>query len=257
MYFLEQARTTENYVIPFLELDESKSKRILEIGCGECGNLLPFIQKGYDCVGVDINNIQLEKGRKYLLKYATNFHYEIIHSDIYDLNLKDLGIFDVIIMRDVIEHIFNQRKFMAFVAPLLKPQGKFFLGFPPWQMPFGGHQQGCDSILRKLPFIHLLPRNLYRELLIFMGEKNQRVENLIDIWDTGISIDRFLRIVRDTKWNIEKSAYYFINPNYETKFGLKPRRVIFPLGHLPFFRNFYTTCMYVVLKKFEITNEVY
>ena len=44
-YFNEQALTTQKYVIPYLEslkkIDSSLS--VLEIGCGEAGNLKPFL----------------------------------------------------------------------------------------------------------------------------------------------------------------------------------------------------------------------
>ena len=47
-YFEEQVYTTEKYVIPFINKIKpmSADMQILEIGCGEAGNLLPFLQRG-------------------------------------------------------------------------------------------------------------------------------------------------------------------------------------------------------------------
>ncbi len=45
---------------------------------------------------------------------------------------------------------------------------------------------------------------------------------LLEIKDTGISLERFLSIVHKEKYRIVEEVLYFINPNYETKFNLRP-----------------------------------
>jgi 2-polyprenyl-3-methyl-5-hydroxy-6-metoxy-1,4-benzoquinol methylase len=143
-------------------------------------------------------------------------------------------------MRDVIEHIPNQEKFMGYVKKFMKPDGKFFLGFPPWQNPFGGHQQICSSkILSKLPYFHLLPTPVYKLILKTFEKNEARVEGLLEIKETGISIDRFERILKKEKYTIEKRTFFFINPNYETKFGLKPRSQAKLISSIPWVRNYF------------------
>mgnify|MGYP003901227263 CR=1 FL=1 len=44
--------------------------------------------------------------------------------------------FDFIMMRDVLEHIHDQEKFMLYVKKFLKPDGKFFLGFNGGHTPY-------------------------------------------------------------------------------------------------------------------------
>ena len=114
---------------------------------------------------------------------------EFIESDIY--NVDDIGSFDIIMTRDVLEHIHGQERFMEFIKRFLKPNGKFFLGFPPWHNPFGGHQQICESkILSKLPYYHILPTFLYRPVLKAFGESDAKVVTLLEIKETGITIER-------------------------------------------------------------------
>jgi SAM-dependent methyltransferase len=158
--------------------------------------------------------------------------------------------YDVIIMRDVIEHIPNQEKFMGFVKSFLKSDGKFFLAFPPWQNPFGGHQQICKSkLLSVLPWFHLLPGRFYTLILKAFGESEATIKGLFEIKDTGISIERFERILKRENYKTEKRVFWFINPNYQTKFGLKPRKQIKLITSIPWLRNFFTTAMYYVVSK--------
>ena len=153
-------------------------------------------------------------------------------------------------MRDVIEHIKDQKKFMAFVKQFLKPNGKFFLAFPPWQNPFGGHQQICQNkFLSKLPYFHLFPKRIYKFILKTFGETDSHIKELLFIKETGISIERFERILKQENYSINKRTFYFINPNYETKFGLKPRRQIKLITLIPWVRNFFTTAVYYVVSK--------
>ena len=44
-----------------------------------------------------------------------------------------------------------------------------------------------------------------------------------------------------------KKTLFFINPNYEIKFGLKPRILNSILAKIPYIRNFMTTCGYYII----------
>jgi SAM-dependent methyltransferase len=248
-YFNEQAYTSEKYVIPFLadQIKINKDTSILEIGCGEGGNLKPFLDLGCKrVVGIDLSKGKIEQANIMFAKHPNKGNIEFIHADIYEIN--DLGEFDIILTRDVLEHIHGQEKFMEFVKKFLKPHGKFFLGFPPWYNPFGGHQQICESrILSKLPFFHILPKNIYKLILIIFGESAAKIRALLEIKETGITIDRFEKILRKTKYKIDKRFFYFINPNYEIKFKLKPREQLKILASIPFIRNFIITASYYIV----------
>ena len=249
-YFKEQAKTTGKFVVPFIAelIDLSSQTTVLEIGCGEAGNLKPFVDMGCKATGIDISCSRIELAKEYYKEHKNRKNLTLICEDIYKVKPEEK--FDLIIMRDVIEHIPNQEKFMAFVKDFLKPEGKFFLAFPPWQNPFGGHQQICNSkILSKMPWYHLLPTGFYKSVLRVFGEKEDTIAGLIEIKETGISIERFERILRKENYTIDKRVFYFINPNYETKFGLKPRKQLQLFSSVPWLRNFVTTAMYYVVSK--------
>jgi SAM-dependent methyltransferase len=249
LYFREQAHTTAKHVIPFIISIRpvNSTVSVLEIGCGEGGNLLPFLEAGCRRVtGIDISESKILNGRKFYSLIDGGEKVEFIAADIYDC--RSAGRFDIIIMRDVLEHIHDQARFMAFVKGLLERDGLLFIAFPPWYNPFGGHQQVCENrILSKMPWIHLLPRRLYSMLLRAGGESQARIEGLLEIKDTGINLDRFERIIKKEGFSVLKKSLWLINPNFEIKFGLRPRLLPRFAGGIPVLRNFLATTGYYLI----------
>ena len=120
-------------------------------------------------------------------------------------------------------------------------------------MPFGGHQQVCNSkFLSLLPWFHLLPVFLYKAILKLFGEPEGTVKELLEIKETGISIERFEKIVNQTGYSIAHERQYLINPIYAWKFGIKPRLQFRWVNHLPFLRNFITTCSYYLIQNKQV-----
>ena len=249
-YINEQVFTTQKYVVPFIEQVKKidASVQVLEIGCGEAGNLKPFLDLECKCVGVDFSIHKIEQGRKFFASHSYAKNIRLICEDIYKTT-EFHSQFDIIIVRDVIEHIHEQDKFLALMKDLMAPNGIAFFAFPPWQNPFGGHQQLCESkILSSLPYFHLLPVPLYRAVLKMFGESEVKITGLLEIKETGISLERFEKIVAQNGYVQLLKTLYFINPNYEVKFGLKPRILSKVFSKIPYLRNYLSTCGYYLIK---------
>ncbi|MCI0522507.1 MAG: class I SAM-dependent methyltransferase [Bacteroidales bacterium] len=248
-YFREQAQTTARHVIPFINsiLRINEDISVLEIGCGEGGNLLPFLYAGCKRItGIDISGGKISNARSFYSSIAGGDKVEFIAADIYDA--ASTGRFDLVMMRDVLEHIHDQKRFLGFVKLFLAQGGVLFIGFPPWNNPFGGHQQMCESrILSKLPWFHLLPKAIYSGILKMFGESDARIEGLLEIKETGINLGWFERTIKQEGFLILKKSLWFINPNFEIKFGLRPRRLPQLPGSIPFLRNFITTTGYYII----------
>lgn len=252
VYFRYQTENAEKYVIPFIEevFPLEKGMRVLEIGCAEGGVLKAFMDHGCHGTGVELVHERYENAHGFLKEYIDKGQCELYSSNIYDEDFieKFKGQFDLIVMKDVIEHIHDQEKLMRLLPSYLTDRGQIYFGFPPWYMPFGGHQQiAHNKWLSKLPYYHLLPMPLYKGMLKAFGESEKMVEDLAEIKETGISLERFERIVKKTDQQVTNKCLYLINPIYEYKFGLKPRTQVGLIKAIPFFRNFLTTCGYYLV----------
>lgn len=252
-YFRMQMEVTSTYIIPFITKNTpkatSKPRRILEIGCAEAGVLMAFLEHGDEVVGIELSSERFATATLNLSDYIQAGKAKLINSNVYDIDPKaDFEeLFDIIILKDVIEHIPDQERFIPILKTFLKPEGLIFFAYPPWSMPFGGHQQICNNrVLRSLPWFHLLPSFLYTKLLEACGESKGTVKELLEIKATGINIGRLKSILKINNYPILAEIYWAINPIYQYKFGAKPLALPSLFGKIPFLRNLYTTAHYVM-----------
>ena len=254
-YFHELANTSREYYLDYLReyITPGPQVRILEIGCGEGGNLLPFAEAGCQVTGIDISEGRIEQARQYFA--SCNVRGTFLSEDFLEAvpPESEAERYDLVLMHDVIEHIeppFKER-FVAHVKPFLRQGGLVFIGFPAWQMPFGGHQQISRGLASKLPYIHLLPNPVYLSLIRISGNSRERVEELRSIKRARMPIERFERLVKATGFRITKRTLWLINPHYEQKFHLRPRLLWDWAARLPYVRNFYTTSAFYLLEDAE------
>lgn len=253
-YFRMQYDNASEYVIPFIEkaFPLQQDFKVLEIGCGEGGVLKAFLDRGCEGVGVELSESRTAIAEKFLNEELRTGRATLYAKDINDYDFEQLFeyVFDLIILKDVIEHIPDQEEFIRQLKYYLRTGGKIFFGFPPWYMPFGGHQQTCKSkLLASLPYYHLLPAPLYKTVLKVFGENEVTVTDLMDVKKTGISIERFERILRDSGLKVDLKTFYFINPIYSYKFGWKPRTQSKIISAIPYLRDLFTTAVFYLVSE--------
>lgn len=251
-YFNIQYQISKEYILPFVApfCDLNKKLKILEIGCAEAGVLKAFLEKGHRCTGIELSPSRIELAKKFLKDDFEKGRIDFITKNIYDIDIdKDLPhLYDLIILKDVIEHIHDQKKFIQQLKGFLNSNGVVFFGFPPWQMPFGGHQQMCDNkIASILPWYHIFPKSVYKMMLKLFGETKEKIEDLMEVKETGISIERFQRITKQTGYQILSKKFYLINPIYKYKFNLKSREQLGFISHSPYLRNVFTTTAFYLI----------
>jgi SAM-dependent methyltransferase len=250
VYFEHQDLNASKYVIPFIEKNKQLAPglHVLEIGCGEGGVLKSFLKRGCEVTGVDLSQSRLDVAAKLFEDEIKAGKARFISGDIYNVGKTLKSKYDLILLKDTIEHIFDQEKLMRFLKSILKEDGKVFLGFPPWQMPFGGHQQVSEKkIFNMLPYIHLLPNPVYKFILKTFGNKENFIKELLEIKETRLSIEYFEKIVKRAGYKIDSVKFFLINPIYEMKFKLKPKEQFKIISGIPYLRNFVTTTCYYLL----------
>lgn len=249
-YFEEQAQTCKSYYIPYIQKNISHlPAKVLEVGCGEGGNLLPFAEFGCEVIGVDMADTRIQQARAYFTEKKQKGTF--IASDIFQLRDLDRT-FSLILIHDVVEHIEHKVQFLSDLKRYLSSDGVLFVAFPAWQMPFGGHQQiARGKVISHFPFIHLLPRSLYKLVLKLCDEKEDTIKELLSIKQTKCTIEMFKTVVRETGYQIISEQLYLINPHYEIKFGITPRKLNKAISIIPYLRNYFSTSCFYILRKTE------
>lgn len=160
-----QYRLAQHTLIPWLEnlgvLPEHAA--VCEIGCAEGGVLAAFADRGASyALGTDIQEPLLRIVSTPVwneLGYAITFtQHDVIYDEIpHEWQHR----FDVVLLRDVIEHLDDAGIALANIARIMKPGGIVLVTFPPYTSPFGGHQQLLGTKSGALPFVHLLPWSIF------------------------------------------------------------------------------------------------
>jgi 2-polyprenyl-3-methyl-5-hydroxy-6-metoxy-1,4-benzoquinol methylase len=248
LYWRYQYKYAEDILIPmFKSWDfECKGKRVLEIGCSEAGILNAFADNGCDVVGVEIGEKRVANAIKHQKVEFPVVEGDFCSSDI--LN-KIEGKFDLIILRDVIEHLLDKDTALSNMKELLSIDGRIFLSFPSWLMPFGGHQQALKSPFRYLIFLHYLPKSIYiRFLKAIEPDRAELIQTLIETYDARLTPGQFRNLMSTHGLTIDKSDYYLLNPAYEIKFGWPSVKLGF-FSKIPIVRDILTTSFYAFVKK--------
>lgn len=234
-YWTYQNLLAERYYIPLFESwgVTMKNKKILDVGCGDGGFTAGLAQSGAQCTGVEVRDFGWPASQPNL----RFLQQDILAADAHEVIGSD---YDIIVLRDVIEHIPRQMKyaFMEALQKFMRPNGIILMTFPPFYSPFGLHQQTLlKSFLKKIPFLSWIPGVLLENLLSLTGESSQAKADVIDIRDCQMTLGQFQKMVDTLSYTIEHEKYYLIRPSHELRYGWKLRES--RLAQLPLIREIF------------------
>lgn len=244
--FNEQLWYSKHVINEYFYGQNYKGKKIFEIGCAEGGGLHFFAEKGAQCYGLEYSYSRYQKS----LEMNEGNKIEFIHGDILNTPtfLKRIPKkIDLLILRDVIEHLHDKRSALQTIFNLLSDEGSIFLSFPPKFSPFAGHQQVVYNLWGKLPYIYLLPNRLYETYLRLLSQPEASIEGLLDVKKLRISLSKLERYFKEVGLNVASRDYFLIRPAYEKRFGWK--RIKNPLATVPILREITTLGTIYILTK--------
>ena len=245
-YFEYQRSLASGYYIPFLEKNNVnlKDKHILEIGCGNGGFIGAFGKYSDNCMGFDLKDLEWDK---------SNVAYRRLN--IFDENLTDKidSRFDIIILRDVIEHLDNKQtdKLFKQINLLSNPDTLILITFPPFYSPFGLHQQVLlKSILRFVPYLSLIPKDIIKVLVEGDKDNKEGVEELLSLYESKKTISMLYKLVRRNGYSVLDEKFFHIRPSHEIRYGFKTikSRLIW---NIPILRELLITGTVFLIQKYQ------
>jgi len=241
-YYQYQYTLAKEHYIPYLVSNDVKLNNIsiIDVGCGNGGFISAFPETSKK-TGIEI--------KEFPWKDVKNGTFKV-HNVLTQDNSEFIKKYDLIILRDVIEHIDLKYKevFMNTIKSFLNENGKILVTFPPYFSPFGLHQQALmKSFLRKVPYLSLFPTTLNRTLCHLFEDKKV-LKEIEEIANSRMTIKNFNSIVKGLGLKIYNEEYFSVRPSHEIRYGFKMKKACF--SKTPLLRELFVLgTSYIIEKK--------
>ena len=228
--------------------------RILDVGCGDAGATCALAESGARVAGLDIEPRRLEVARE--RARARGLDFSLAVADITDPStLGDFGgPWDLILFRDVLEHIPDVDATLQQCTRRLAERGAIVVIYPPYWSPYGGHQQTLRTRPRfglpwaKLPFVHWLPLPLWRSLADAGSVGSEEWEDISVVRRARLTIGGVARRARRHGLEVSRSRRYLLRPTFRLRYGT-PVLGAGVLGHIPGLREVVVTGAWEMLRR--------
>jgi SAM-dependent methyltransferase len=248
-----QATLAARYLIPTLRewSVDPRDKRVLEVGCGDGGCGAELQRAGARVTAVDIDARLVRICEVMHRREGIEIHAFV--GDICDANCAGLeeGPFDLVLLRDVVEHLDELQQALGVLSTHLAPGGFLYVEFPPYYSPYGAHQQILPRKkagflpLHKLPYIQLLPNAMFRGLVAGTTSAHREVARLRGI---RLTLRKFEQQTRSVGLRIRRSKLYLSRPSFKLRYGI-PVLGAPVLGRIPFLNELLVTGVDYLLER--------
>jgi SAM-dependent methyltransferase len=153
--------------------------------------------------------------------------------------------FDVVLFRDVIEHIPDLDAALENARALTDPNGCLVFSFPPYWSPFGAHQQIASRRLLRVPWVQNSP--LYRPLVSLLENDDEKRRELLELRSVSLTLSRFEKGLARHRLAIVDRALYLSRPIFKIRWGI-PTIDAGPLGRIPLVRELLVTGAWYVVR---------
>jgi 2-polyprenyl-3-methyl-5-hydroxy-6-metoxy-1,4-benzoquinol methylase len=124
--FLTQGEKFRKYADEILDFLPVKKGKLLDVGCGLGWVVAQAKDRGFDAMGIDESKVYVGVGEKHL--GVDLFPYSL--ETMYSKRQKKFRNYDVVILKHVLEHVENPKKFLEIIKEFLVPGGKLLVACP-------------------------------------------------------------------------------------------------------------------------------
>ncbi|MGE0200600.1 MAG: class I SAM-dependent methyltransferase [Candidatus Melainabacteria bacterium] len=250
-YFDYEVTVARGILIPWLTAQgvDIRGKRIGDFGCHQGGVLEALRQAGASGgLGIELNADVVAQS-----PFHQDAAFRLKAGDILALPEHPTPdqCFDVILLRDVLEHVPDTHSALAVAKRMLAPGGKIFISFPPYYSPFGGHQHEAGDWTRIVPYLHYLPDGLFYALLggadnVYMNREDA-LDDIRSVRHTRMTLGKAEAAFARAGLTIAGYTYYLLRPEFKVRYAI-PALNAGVLGHVPFLREVWTMGVYYLLE---------
>jgi len=248
-YWEFQRDLTRDHLLPFLAREGAipTGGTILEVGAGEGGCLAAL----HEATGLPARGVELSEGRTTLARRINAVLAEALTLHVGDVTDRDSldalgGPFSLVVLRDVIEHVEARDLALANLAGILAPGGHLFVTFPPYDSPFGAHQQVLTPRALRWPWLQLAPGYLRR--VERLETARHKIDEQASLRRCSCTIAGFERSAARAGLRIVRRRHYLLRPAFRYRYGL-PAVPAGLLGDVPGLREVIVTGSWYLLTR--------
>lgn len=211
----EKGKETIKFYLAFTDVETMfKDKAVLDVGCGAGGKSLYYLSQGAEkVVGIDV----VEKYKEESEALADELGLSGFTFSCQDAAKTDFAdnSFDTIIMNDAMEHVSKPEAVLREMKRILKPGGRLYVNFPPYNHPYGAHLSDVIG----MPWVQTFFSDetliaVYKDLVKDKPDGEERISFRIGLDENGkeyfsylnkMTIKRFNKIRKNADF---KSVYY-------------------------------------------------
>ncbi len=248
-----QSALAEKYLIPVLRRwgVPLEGKHLLEVGGGDGGCGAAFHRAGCKVTSMDIDERLVRIAEQFNQRESLDI--SVYCGDVCNAEGAALqeGPFDIILLRDVIEHIDKPAAALEILEKQLHENGVIFVVFPPYYSPYGAHQQILPRKkflfipYNKLPYIQLLPDRLFLPLIKGETPPNLEVAHLRSL---RLTLRKFEKLTAASGLHVRGRKLFFLRPTFNLRYGT-PVAEASIFGRIPLLNELIVTAAYYMLGK--------
>lgn len=105
----------------------ARPTRVLEVAAGDGRLAASLVAKGVEVV---VNDLREETIEESLARYGVSERVRVAPGDFFQLSPTELGPFDFVVAREVVEHVAHPDQMLAHLSKFLTPSGRIYLTTP-------------------------------------------------------------------------------------------------------------------------------